>query len=156
MYPHPIRRSRLHDVYLAMCAIADDRGLAGEPTTHQGKLAVVEGIAHELAHTLEAGRKFEQRLHRASDSEANRHEASALRIEVAALARLGVRVSLPRLWRDANWRQGAVPARTAARRARSQREQACVRAFLRIVRRAIRREAPRLPGKPGTRPRVGG
>jgi hypothetical protein len=76
------RRSNLHDVYDAMLAIAGWRSLSVVMLmTYQGKLAVVEGVAHELAHQLEAGRNFDLRLRTSSDGEANDHEAAALRID---------------------------------------------------------------------------
>lgn len=128
------RRSNLHDVYVAMLAIAGWRNLSVVMLmTYQGKLAVVEGVAHEFAHQLEAGRNFDLRLRTSSDEEANDHEAAALRIEVAALAMLGVRVSLRHLWHDANWRSERPPL-TRARRALSDRERRCAAVFSRIVR----------------------
>lgn len=130
-------QSNLQCLYVAMQHIAKRRNLAGAPTTHRGKLGFVEGIAHELAHRLEAGRGFELRLRRASDKTANAHEASTLRIEVAALAALGARVSLQRLWHDANW-QGESEALTKARHALSPRERKRVAAFIRIVRCAMK------------------
>jgi len=132
----------LHDVHVAMLAIAERRGLSVVTLmTYQGKLAVVEGVAHEFALQLEAGRNFDLRLRTASDEEANDHEAAALRIEVAALAMLGVRVSLRHLWRDATWRSERPPL-TRARRALSDRERRCAAVFSRIVRGAIQSKAP--------------
>lgn len=99
--------SNLHDVYVAMRSVAESRDLSIVMlATYQGKLALVEGVAHELAHQLEGGPDFERRIRAAGDEEANDHEAATLRIEVAGLALLGMRVSLRHLWRDANWRSG--------------------------------------------------
>ena len=126
-------RARLH---AAMLRIEQDRSLFDAlPSTHTGTLGEIEGIAHELAHQLDHGRNFEHRLARrgVTDAQANDREASTLRIEVAALARLGVKVSLRSLWRDAGWR-GARPE--LARRLDA-RERKCVRAFVRIVREAM-------------------
>lgn len=131
------RPSNLHDVYVALSVIAEQRDLSVVMLmTCQGKLAVVEGVAHEFAHQLEAGRNFDLRLRASSDEEANDHETAALRIEVAALAMLGVRVSLRHLWRDANWRSER-PALTRANRPLSDRERKCAVAFSQIVRGTI-------------------
>jgi hypothetical protein len=133
-WAHP---SNLHDVYAAMLVIAEQRALSVVMlATYQGKLAVIEGVAHEFAHQLEAGRNFDLRLRASSDEEANNHEAAALRIEVAALTMLGVRVSLRPLWREANWRSERPPL-TRARRALSDRERKCAAVFSRIVRGTI-------------------
>lgn len=142
---NPVRRSNLHDVYIAMGRIAEQRDLSAVLMTYQGKLAVVEGFAHELAHQLEAGRAFESRIRACSDEEANEHEAATLRIEIAGLALLGVRVSLRHLWHDANWRSER-PALTRRRRLLSVRERRCAAAFAQIVR------AMRLPTAPGAAP----
>jgi len=136
------RPSNLHNVYIAMFAIAEQRDLSVVMLmTYQGKLAVIEGVAHELAHQLEAGRNFEARLRTSSDEEANDHEASALRIEVAALTMLGVRVSLRHLWREANWRSER-PALTRGRRILSDHERRCVAIFSRVVRGTIQGTLP--------------
>lgn len=130
----------LDRIYTAMKRVANARFLLGDPTSHVGDLGEVEGIAHELAHQLEAGRNFEQRLDKKTigDSAANEHEASTLRIEVAALRALGIKVSLRRLWRDAAWR-GETPALT--QRPLTPREKKCVVAFMRIVETAVQAEA---------------
>jgi hypothetical protein len=78
--------------YKGLAVIADYKGLA-----------VIEGCAHELAHALDLGRTFEDLLQTMPDEESNKHEASVLRIEVAALAALGVRLSMRRLRAFANW-----------------------------------------------------
>ena len=131
--------SNLHDVYVAMQAVAERRSLSIVMlATYQGKLAVVEGIAHELAHQLEGGPDFELRIRAAGDKKANDHEAATLRIEVAGLALLGVRVSLRHLWRDANWRLER-PKLTGAGSLLSRREQRGAVAFSRIVRAAIQK-----------------
>jgi len=134
---NPGRPSNLHDVYIALQALSKRRGISSELTTYQGKLAVVEGFAHELAHQLEAGLNFASRILAADDKEADAHEAATLRIEVAGLSLLGVRVSLRHLWRDANWRanwRAKRPALTRRDCLLSSREQRCAAAFSRIVR----------------------
>jgi hypothetical protein len=102
-----------------------------------GKLGAVEGIAHELAHHLEAGRNFDHRLDSKNIDEptANKHEASALLIEVTALRELGVRLSLRNLWRSAGWRGDPPPL---TKRPLTVRERKCVAAFVRIVDRVMR------------------
>lgn len=119
-------------LYVTMLSIADQRSLIGLPTSHRGKIGAIEGVGHELAHQLEMGRHFEERLRKMPDEIADKHEAAALRIEVAALDSLGIHLSLQRLWRDANWR-GDPPRLTTAQRALSPRERRCVAAFVRIV-----------------------
>jgi hypothetical protein len=116
-----------------MVRICRGRLLSPLATTHrEPSLVLIEGVAHELAHQLEAGRNFEHRLdeRHLEGWLANEHEAATLRIEVAALAALGVRVSLRNLWRDAAWRGDRPPLR----RELSDRERKCVAAFVRIVR----------------------
>lgn len=118
-----------------MCWVSEMRALAAPaPTSHRGTLGLIEGVAHELAHQLEAGRNYEDQLDAANmeNAAANAREAATLRIEVAALAEIGVRLSLRRLWRDAAWR-GDRPRFADVARPLSGREQRCVRAFLRIV-----------------------
>jgi len=131
--------SNLHDVYVAMRFVAESRDLSIVMlATYQGKLALVEGVAHELAHQLEGGPDFERRIRAAGDEKANDHEAATLRIEVAGLALLGVHVSLRHLWRDANWRSER-PKLTGANRLLSRREQRCAMAFSRIVGAPVRK-----------------
>ena len=121
----------------AMTEIADRRKLEGVPTSHRGETGVIEGIAHELAHQLEAGRNFDRQIRDADDEEANKREMRTLRIEVAALRRLGKKISLSRLWLDANWRLGEIPDLVYSRRPLSYREARCVDAFVQIVERAM-------------------
>ena len=124
---------------VAMRSVAERRDLSIVMlTTYQGKLALIEGVAHELAHQLEGGPDFERRIRAAGDEKANDHEAATLRIEVAGLALLGVHVSLRHLWRDANWRSER-PKLTGANRLLSRREQRCAMAFSRIVGAAVRK-----------------
>jgi predicted nicotinamide N-methyase len=129
------RRRYLQALVAAMRDIAERRSLVGLATTHRGQIGAIEGVAHELAHQLEAGRNFERRLREMNDREADEHEASTLRIETAALAALGVRVSIRSLWRDANWREDR-PTPTKARRVLDERERRCVAALVAIVQRA--------------------
>lgn len=143
---HVSATSNRREVRDALVALAYDRDelYNAVPTTHRDPcIALIEGVAHELAHTLEAGRNFEWRLEERNMEgyEANEHEAATLRIEVAALAELGVRVSLRNLWRDAGWR-GEKPRFTRAARALTPRERKCVRAFVQLVRNTVAREGP--------------
>lgn len=131
---HP-RGHYLRILEVAMRDLAGRRGLSWV-SAYRAQLGVVEGVAHELAHQLEAGRSFERCLREAWDQAANLHEAATLRIEVASLAAFGVRVSLRRLWRDANWR-GDRPTLTRARRVLDDRERRCVRVFVRVMERAL-------------------
>jgi hypothetical protein len=126
--------SNLTRVCRAICIIATRRSLGGQPTSHHNKLGIVEGVAHELAHRLEMGRGWERRLDGVCHETANRHEGSVLRIEVVALSKLSVRVSLRKLWRDAAWR-GERPR--LVERALTARERKCVATFVRIVRGAM-------------------
>lgn len=118
----------------AMLAIEEERELHGIATSHRGPVAVIEAVAHELAHQLDAGRNFEWRIAKGNmeGNESNEHEMSTLRIEVAALRQLGVRVSLRRLWYDANWRL-VRPRLTRWRQVLDAREWRCVAAFVKIV-----------------------
>lgn len=122
----------------AFAYIESERKLRGDATTHRGVLGQIEGVAHELAHQLEAGRNFVTVIRRSTSLRANAHEMATLRIEVAALARLGVIISLRSLWRDANWQdwRGARPSFRSVTRRLSRRERRCVAAFVRIVERA--------------------
>jgi len=135
-----IPKQSLDHLYTAMLNIAEHRSLVGCPTSHRGKIGAIEGVSHELAHQLEMGRHFEERLRTMTDTRADAHEMAALRIEVTALTTLGLALSLQRLWKDANW-QGDRPQLTAARRVLSLRERKCVRAFVQIVNTASGREA---------------
>lgn len=139
------RPGNLSAVYDALLALAEPRDLTGLVLAYQGDLAKVEALAHELAHQLEAGRKFELRIRACIDDEADEHEAAALRIEVEALALLGVRVTLRNLWRLANWRSRP-PTLTRERRALSDRERRCAVAFARIVGAAMHGAEPRGSG----------
>lgn len=100
---------------------------------YRGDLDLVEGYAHELAHRMEAGPGFERVIDAASPDQANQHEAAALRIEVAALSALGIRVSLRRLWRVANW-NGEAPTFQGSLNAR---ERACARRMANLVKRRV-------------------
>jgi hypothetical protein len=73
------------------------------------RIEAIEACSHEIAHRIFTGPDFEERLcnlvPRGASSYkltarrmANRHEASALRIEVVALGRLGCEIRLRTLW----------------------------------------------------------
>jgi hypothetical protein len=128
-------------VHEAMLRVAEGRGLDGQTVMYRNpRLAVLESVAHELAHQLDYGRNFDARLAKirpwygAENGAANLREESTLRIEVTALALLGVRLSLRKLWRDANW-WGDRPR--FHERALTERERKCVTAFVRIVRKEM-------------------
>lgn len=97
-------------------------------------LGVIEGCAHELAHALDLGPAFEALIQNMDGEEANRHETAALRIEVAALASLGVRVSMRRLRASANWNGDVgIPTIGQLRAPLNSHEQHCVNRFMGLV-----------------------
>lgn len=101
------------------------------------RLGDIEAIAHELAHTLDLGSEFEVSIRRMGDVEANEHEAATLRIELAALARLGVRLSARRLWVTANFRDIGRPRLVDLRSPLDDHEQHCVAQFVEMVRQEV-------------------
>lgn len=128
------------DLGAALLKIADRRRLNWINAADYAELGTIEGIAHELAHTLDLGPNFEVQLRAMGDVEANEHEIAALRIELTALARLGVRLSPRRLWLFANWREIGRPSLTQLRAPLTQHESNCVRCFVAAVRRTARHE----------------
>ena len=103
------------------------------------KLGRIEGCAHELAHALDLGRIFEDLLQTMSAEKSNKHEASVLRIEVAAPATLGVHLSMRRLRASANWNGSiGVPSLAQSQAALNQHEQNCVDRFKALVTHEIR------------------
>jgi len=73
--------------------------LYGRPGSRIGQ---TESVAHELAHYLFTGPTFENILNDSPPDVTNQHEASALRVEVAALRELGCEVSLKQNQRSRN------------------------------------------------------
>jgi hypothetical protein len=126
----------------ALLRIAEDWGLFWINAADYKELAVIEGCAHELAHALDLGRAFEDLLQIMPAEESIKHEASALRIEVTALAALGVRLSMRRLWAAAKW-DGPIGAMPYARLqvSLSQHEQRCAKRFVTLITHEIRRMA---------------
>lgn len=102
-----------------------------------GTLAAIEGVAHELAHVLDSGPDFEISLEDMEDAQANDREAATLRIEVAALAELGVHLSIRRLWANANWRGDVRIPFEKLTGPLDGHELACVDGFVAMVRREI-------------------
>jgi hypothetical protein len=85
--------------------LAESLDLVGDVTYGRrfSRIAAIEACAHEVAHYIFTGSNFESRLLSMSEKAANRHEASALRVEVAVLDRLGCKVPLRSLWLRSNW-----------------------------------------------------
>lgn len=124
----------------ALVRVADDWGLFWINAADYRGLAVIEGCAHELAHALDLGRTFEDLLRKMPDEESNKHEASVLRIEVAALAELGVHLSMRRLRTSANWNGPVgVPSHAQLQASLNKHEQKCAKRFVTLIAREIRR-----------------
>jgi hypothetical protein len=118
----------------ALLTIAENWKLYGSNVADYKTLGPIEGHAHELAHTLDLGPDFETRIDGMGADEANSHEAAALRIEVAALARLGVYLSMRRLWASAKWEDSnGIPGLAQLRMTLNQHERNCVRRFVTMV-----------------------
>ncbi len=131
------RRDARRALESALLRLSESRGLVGFNAVgyRDEAVCVIEGIAHELAHVIDLGPDFEVAIRGMGDAEANDHEAAALRIELAALATLGVRLSVRRLWATANWRErGRVPLARMTRPL-DRHERACVGYFVAMVRR---------------------
>jgi hypothetical protein len=139
-------KMRLSDLRRGLECLADRMGLVGDVTYGRpgSQIAVIESCAHEIAHRLLTGPQFEILLQRLPSAASNRHEASALRVEVAALGLLGCKVSLRTLWERANWRgdsfdeivRGALrPLWITMTRELTAREDRCVRWLLMMVER---------------------
>lgn len=96
-------------------------------------LGPIEGCAHELAHALDLGPGFELSIWAMDAGEANKHEATALRIEVTALAALGVHLSMRRLRASANWDDSKIPSLTKLHAPLNRHERRCVRRFEALV-----------------------
>lgn len=114
--------------------IAKQQQLAWYNAGDYKRLHIIEGCAHELAHALDLGPDFEMVLDSMTDKVANQHEAAALRIEVAALAKLGIRLSMRRLWASAKWYdEEAIPPLPQLHRPLNQHEDYCVKRFVALV-----------------------
>jgi hypothetical protein len=103
------------------------------------RVGLIEAGAHELSHYIFTGPKFDTQLNDFAPRAANRHEASALRIEVTALQRLDCKISLRTLWARANWREDDLckpPAWRTMGVALTPREERCVARLIRMVRQA--------------------
>lgn len=98
-------------------------------------LGVIEGCAHELSHALDLGPDFETSIRAMTSEEANQRETATLRIEVAALARLGVHLSMRRLRASANWEDSAsvIPTIKRLRTPLDHHEAHCVDRFLNLI-----------------------
>jgi len=126
----------------AIVKVAEDWGLFWINAADYKGLAAIEGCAHELAHAIDLGLTFQKLLQAMSAEESIKHEASVLRIEVAALAALGVRLSMRRLRKTANW-DGPVNGSDAPSHAQLQaplnrHEQNCTKRFVTLITREIR------------------
>lgn len=107
-------------------------------------LAVIEGSAHELAHALDLGPRFESRIEDMEGGMANAHEAAALRIEVTALTKFGVRLSMHRLRESANWSGTiGIPSLAQLQAPLNYHERSCVQRFVTMVAHEIRFMAKR-------------
>ena len=132
------RRDARHALESALLRIAERGRLAGINVSGYRELGVIEGLSHELAHVLDLGPDFEASIREMGDVQANEHEAAALRVEVAALAALGVRLSARRLWATANWRDGGKIPSARSATLLYDHELDCVRRFVAMVRREMR------------------
>jgi hypothetical protein len=150
----PISRSILEE---ALLKIADRWKLFWVNAADYKRIAIIEGCAHELAHALDLGRSFEPLIQEMAAKKANKHEASALRIEIVALATLGIRVSPRRLHASANWedlvsydtalgtpsreqrRPVNIPPRAQLQTPLTRHERRCVRRFVTMVAREVKR-----------------
>lgn len=99
------------DLARALLALGDHLRLVGYATYGRrgSAISVAEAVAHELAHYLLAGPDFEHELREMSARASDRHEASAIRVEIAALRRLGLEIPLRTLWGRSNWRADPPP-----------------------------------------------
>lgn len=120
----------------ALIRIAERRQLSAVNAADYKVLHIIEGVAHELAHDLDLGPDFEAALRAMEDAEANEREAAALRIEIAALAALGVRLSARRLWATTNWQNTRIPF-TQLSTPLDCHERSCVKRFVIMVKRAV-------------------
>jgi hypothetical protein len=122
-------------VEVALLRIAAREQLSGINAADYKMLGVIEALAHELAHALDLSPLFEISLRAMTDAEADAREAAVLRIEVTALAALNIRLSLRRLWLNANWRNEK-PA--FVQQALDLHERRCVNRFVIMVKSEVK------------------
>jgi hypothetical protein len=134
-------------LHAAMMRLARRHGLARNytaypPTERTRRRNQVESVAHELAHGLCLGgvaptRAINRRVHSMDDRRADAHELRALRVEGAALRRLGVRIATYLIPGEGTFRRGKPePEQFAARLNRHERR--LVDRFVSIVRETAR------------------
>jgi len=131
------------DILTALGHLAESLDLVGAVTYGRrgSKIATIEAFAHEIAHRVFSGPTFEPLLVKMSPCAANRHEASALRVEIAVLDRLGCRISLRTLWANANWHvdsKNKRPPWATMTLPFTVREERCVIAIIKNLRRSLR------------------
>lgn len=132
----------IEDLLAAILHLVESLGLVGAVTYGRRgtKIATIEACAHEISHWVFTGPTFESRLVNMSSRAANRHEASALRVEVAVLDRLGCKVSMHTLWARANWNDdygNKRPSWASMGLPLTPREDRCVRTMIRRVQDAL-------------------
>jgi Bacterial RNA polymerase, alpha chain C terminal domain len=131
---------------LALIKVAERWQLSWINVADYEALGIIEGCSHELAHALDLGTDFEDALRDMGGVEANEHEAAALRIEVAALTILGLRLSMRRLWTTANWDGDiGVPALAQLQAPLNRHERSCARRFVAMVNREVALRHPSSP-----------
>jgi beta-xylosidase len=134
-----------NDVYCAMAHLSETHDLDASYSAFTGdprRLDVIEAIAHELAHALCLGGvqstdEFQRKIRRLSNVSADQHELTALRVEVAALRQLGVRVDGRRLCAIASFRN-ETPTLARMQDPLTVAEQGLVGWFVSIVREAAK------------------
>lgn len=134
-------------LHAAMLRVSDEHDLdpnyyAFWPSKSLHRRNHIESVAHELAHAICIGRimssdELGRRIENMSDARADAHELTALRVEVAALRRLGVRVDIVHLPALEAFR-GDRPTAAEFRAPLTVAEQAAVGWFLSIVRDAAK------------------
>lgn len=101
-----IMKRSMKALLVASVRLTENLDLVGFATYGRrgSEIATVEACLHEIAHHVFTGPKFEQLLLDMSPQAANRHEASALRVESAVLDHFSCEISLRTLWKRANWK----------------------------------------------------
>ena len=132
----------IEDLLAAILHLVESLGLVGAVTYGRRgtKIAAIEAGAHEISHWVFTGPAFDSRLVNMSSRAANRHEASALRVEVAVLDRLGCKVSMYTLWARANWNDDCGnkrPSWASMGLPLTPREDRCVRTMIRRLQGAL-------------------
>lgn len=130
------------DLLAAVLRLTESLDLVGSVTYGRpdSKIATIEACAHEIAHRVFTGPEFEHRLDNMLPWAANRHEASALRVEVTVLDRLGCKVHLRTLWSRANWKytdRSSRPAWASMTVPLTMREHRCTLVMIRWLQRAL-------------------